>query len=300
MAKTRTLAETYNIAATSDRLADLLDDVQPDFVDVCTAVETHLALTRVAADRGIGVLCQKPVAPTMAETDELIDYCASRGVRLMINDNWRWQAWYREIKTILDAGRLGQVFSVYLAMRPGDGWGLEPYAVQPYFREMPRFLLFETGLHYADTLRFLFGEVVSVYCRIRRVNPAITGEDVAVVCLNFVDGLSAIFDGNRVAHTSSVRPPMNGFLRIEGTEGNLRADEAGRLFLMPRGESERPHEYAIPGGYRGGSVVAAQQHFVDCLAEGTEFETNGRDYRKSAEIVFACYQSAAEDRVVRM
>jgi len=300
LGKGQALAEQHGIPAVGTDLRAMLQTLQPDFVDLCTAVETHLPLARIAADCQVAVLCQKPPAPSLAETDELLDTCRSRNVRLMINDNWRWQAWYRQIKVLLDEGRVGQVFHAAVAMRPGDGWGPEPYARQPYFRDMRRFLLFETGIHYFDMLRFLFGDVASVACRTQRIHPAIAGEDLAVALLTFRSGATAVFDGNRVAAAAQERPPANGWLRIEGTDGNLRLDEQGRIFLTPRGASEQEFAYRMPPGYRGGSTVAAQQHFVDGLTSGAEFETSGTAYRQSVEIMFACYRSAAEQVVVSL
>ena len=66
--------------------------------------------------------------------------------------------------------------------RPGDGWAADAYlARQPYFREMPRFLIHETGIHFIDTFRYLAGEVTRVYCRLRKLNPAIAGEDCGLL-----------------------------------------------------------------------------------------------------------------------
>jgi hypothetical protein len=57
-------------------------------------------------------------------------------------------------------------------MRMGDGWGEDAYlARQPYFRKMPRMLVYETGVHFIDTFRFLAGEIERVYCALLRPPP---------------------------------------------------------------------------------------------------------------------------------
>jgi predicted dehydrogenase len=295
--KAEALAQMFNIPHTGQQLKQMIEEIQPDFVDICTAVETHLPFVRTAADAGIDILCQKPVASTLEESQELVAYCQARGVRLMINENWRWQSWYREIKQILEAGTLGDIYHVYCEMRPGDGWGDEPYPQQPFFRGMERFLLFETGVHYLDTLQYLFGPIASLYCRTRTLNPLIHGEDSAIVHLNFSAGATGVYDGNRVSFAAEVRTPVNGTMRIEGSKGNLLLQPHGQIRLSLRDGQEYEHAYRIASGYRGGGAVQAQQHFIDCLTDGRPFETCGDRYMQTVRLVEACYASAAANSV---
>ncbi|MBO2945199.1 Gfo/Idh/MocA family oxidoreductase [Paenibacillus sp. F411] len=292
------LADKYGLEAFGD-WEHALDALSPDFIDICTPPPSHLHYTRLAADRGLPILCQKPLAPSLQEAEELVAYCEERSVPLMVNENWRWQAWYREIKTMMDAGMLGEVYSAYMAMRPGDGWGEQPYSVQPYFREMKQFLIYETGIHYLDTYRYLFGEIESLYCQLRTINPVIQGEDLAMVHLNFTSGATGLYDANRVTYMEQVRSPVYGWMTLEGTSGKLRLEEDGAIYFTPRDGQERRHEYHIPAkGWKGGCTIATQQHFVDVLRDGGVFETNGRDYMASVRAVYACYESAAKQQVV--
>ena len=290
--RARPLAAEFGIPAVSDQIDFLLETVRPDFVDICTAAETHLPLTLAAAQRGIPVLCQKPLAPHLAQSEELVAACDAAGVRLMANENWRWQGWYRELKRLIDAGAIGTPQHARLVQRPGDGWGDEPYPLQPFFRDMERFLLLEVGGHYLDTLRYLLGPMTSLHCVTRRRNPRIRGEDAALVTLEFASGATAVFDADRTAATAQVRPPVNGHAFIEGSGGNLRLDETGALYLAPRGGTETRHPYDLPPGYRGGSAIAAQRHFIARLRDGAPFETEGRDYLVIERAVEACYRSA--------
>lgn len=165
---------------------------------------------------------------------------------------------------------------------------------------MARFVLFETGIHYFDTVKFLLGPITALHCVTRRRNPHIRGEDCALVMLELAGGATALYDADRVACASHARPPVNGHVVIEGAEGALRLDENGAIYLMRRGESERSHQYTIPPGYRGGSAVAAQNHFVSCLRTGAIFETEGRDYLATERVVDACYRSAASGRAEKL
>lgn len=289
----RAVQAEFGIECASNDYEALLDAVQPDFVDVCTAMETHLPLVRAATRRGVAVLCQKPLAPRLAEAEELAAECARHGVRAMANDNWRWQGWHREIKRLIHAGAIGAPQHARFVLRPGDGWGDEPYPLQPFFRGMERFVLLEVGGHYFDTMRFLFGDIAALHCVTRRRNPRIRGEDAAVVVLELAGGVTAVFDADRTACVESVRPPANGHVVIEGTEGTLRLAEDGAIWRLRRGGREERHEYAIPAGYRGGSAIAAQRHFIECLRTRARFETEVADYLAIERAVDACYRSAA-------
>jgi len=297
--KSEILAEKYSLQV-YEEFYEMIDAVKPDFVDICTPPETHFQYTRMAADLGIPIICQKPLAPTLEESKELVDYCLKKEVPLMINENWRWQGWYREIKKMIEKGMLGEVYHAYFAMRPGDGWGDEPYAVQPYFKNMKRFLLYETGVHWIDTYRFLFGEIESVYCTTKKVNPVIAGEDLAIIHFNFQNNAVGIYDANRTTYMKQQRTPVYGWMTIEGTEGKLRLEEEGGIFFTPREGEEEEHIYDIPSGWKGGCAIATQQHFVDGLMKGTPYESSGPEYLKSVLVVFACYESAKHNQVIKL
>jgi predicted dehydrogenase len=85
--------------------------------------------------------------------------------------------------------------------------------------------------------------------------------------------------------------------RLEGLDGVLRLRGQGDLWL---GSEKLFDPIGIPG-YKGDSCRATQQHFVDCLLSGVPFESEGEDYlRRTFRAVEACYQSAAENRPIRM
>ena len=100
--KAEALAKEFGIPAVYDDPKALLNHEQIDFMDICTAVETHADLTRMGADRGLKIFCQKPMATTLAEAESMVAYCQERKVPLFINENWRWQYPIRQFKRILE------------------------------------------------------------------------------------------------------------------------------------------------------------------------------------------------------
>lgn len=279
----------------------MLDEQKPDFVDLITPPETHLPLVEQAARRGIAVICQKPLAPTWEESVAVVECARRHGIRFLVHENWRWQPWYREIKRQLDAGVIGELFSVAVRMRMGDGWPEDAYlARQPFFRTYPRLLVYETGVHFLDTFRFMGGEVQSVYARLQKRNAAIQGEDAGQIVLGFRSGATALLDASRYneADTADARYTF-GTVRLDGSKGHLELDLEGNLTLKLLGQPSRRLDYVHERkGFAGDCVYALQSHFVACMRSGTPFESTGDDYLRTVALVEACYRSATTGQVV--
>jgi predicted dehydrogenase len=270
----------------------MLDAEQPHFADIATRPDTHLPLTRLAAARGLHVISQKPMAPTMSDCLAMCEACETAGVRLLIHENWRWQPWVREAKRIIEAGTLGALKHLSFDWRTGDGNGPEPFAAQPYFREMPRLLIHESLIHILDTFRFLGGDLRVTACETRRVNPVVAGEDWAEIQCAFDSGASGFIHGDR--QTGPVTAPVAmGSMLIEGDRSTLRIAGEGHLFLTRHGGKEDSVAFVpTTTGYKGDSVLATQQHLLECLATGRPSESEGREYLKTVSLVEDCYRLA--------
>lgn len=301
--KAEAMMKIYGIPRLYESFAAMLDHERPDFVDIITGPDTHFDLCRQAAERGVAIICQKPLAPTYAESVALVEMVEAAGVRFMVHENWRWQPWYREIKRLIETGVVGEVFSVYFRMRTGDGWGEHAYlARQPFFREYPRLLVYETGVHFIDTFRYLLGEVETVYARLRRLNPVIAGEDSGQIVFGMRGGATALLDANRYNEVEVEDPRFTfGELRLDGSRGHLLLDAGGDITVKPLGQPPRRHDYPHPKhGFAGDSVYHIQRHWVDSLLGGTPIEGTGRDYLATVKAVEACYASAATGAVIRL
>ena len=295
--RAQAFADRYGVRRVYSDLDAMLAAERPDFVDIVTRPEQHLPMARTALDHRVHVLCQKPLAPTLAEATELASlFPPGAPVRLMVNENWRFQAWHREVKRLLDAGTLGTPFSFRWVHRANDGLLEKPYPNQPYFVTYPRFLIYETLVHYLDSARYLFGDPAAVACLTSKISPAIAGEDQALITLRFPGSLAGLIDGNRCSPMDEAAPQGShgmGNLRIDGTGGTLWLDASGHITLEPRGGARANHLWPIPStGYRGDSCYLTQRHFIECLQTGAEFESHGGDYLRTLRLVESCYAAA--------
>jgi predicted dehydrogenase len=259
---------------------------------------------RLAASRGIPAICQKPLAPTYEEAERIVTTAERAGAALLVHENFRWTPWHREARRLIDAGALGTLHCVSFRLRPGDGQGARAYLDrQPYFQTMPRFLVHETAIHWIDTFRFLMGEVTSVYASLRRINPAIAGEDAGYILFEFASGAAGIFDGNRLNDHVAANPRRTlGEMWLEGSAGVLRLDGDARLWWKPhRGaESEHVYDRGPAEAFGGGACERLQRHVVEHLVERKPAENTGRDYLANLRVEEAVYQSAREGRKISL
>ncbi|MFY0689347.1 MAG: Gfo/Idh/MocA family oxidoreductase [Cyclobacteriaceae bacterium] len=301
--KGKEFQEQYNIANHYVDYQEMIDKEQPDFIDIITPPETHVEMCKYAADRGVDIICQKPLAPTFEEGKEIVDYVKKAGVRFMVHENWRFQPWHREIKRLIDQKAVGEVHTINFRKRMGDGWGEDAYIPrQPYFRDYPRLIVYENGIHFIDTFRYLAGEVDNVYAKLRKLNPVIAGEDWAIVHFEFENGINAVWDANRYNEPNYDNPRYTfGEMLVDGFEGSIRLYSDGRITIQKLGEEERLHDYHHEViNFSGDCVYTCQRHFIDGLISGDEFETNGEDYLKSLAVQEAVYQSGGKGEVVRL
>lgn len=276
-----------------DNARAMLDE-DIDILDIATRPESHRDLVCLAAERRLPVIVQKPLAPTLAEAMQIQHVVAASGIPAMVHENWRWQPWHREARCRIDAGAIGPVVGYRFEVRQGDGLGPAPYPNQPYFRDMPRLLIYETLVHHIDTARFLFGEVESVTATLSQRNPVIRGEDSAVLLLRHESGVRGVIDGHRYLDPEPPGPAM-GEAVFEGEAGRLRIDARGDLYIGSVLAVPAPPEL----GYKGDSVYATQRHFLDCLTAGLPSESAVNEYMKTFAVVEAAYQSAGQGVRVR-
>jgi D-apiose dehydrogenase len=294
--------EQFGIAARYADAADMLARETLDFVDIATTAASHRALAELAASHGLAVVCQKPFAPRLADAKAIVAACDRAGVALMVHENFRWQSPMQKVKTILDAGDIGEVFWGRVSFRSA----YDVFSGQPYLAEGERFIVEDLGIHALDIARFLFGDVLNVSARIKRVNPNIKGEDVATMLLDHGQGVASVVDCSYATHSEQDLFPQT-LLEVDGSKGSLRLGANYQLVLTANGKTAKldVSPPLLPWASRPWhniqeSVALIQQHWVDCLARGVVPQTSGHDNLKTLALVEAVYQSAASGQTISL
>ena len=293
------LSEQFPGVAIFSSAEDALTAIAADIVDIVTPPVTHVSVVQtvlaMTEDHAV-VVCQKPFCSSIEEATRLAHNVESIGRKLVVHENFRYMPWYDQIKSLIDSGELGEVMQAAFYMRTGDGRGPRAYLErQPYFQQMQRFLMHETGIHWIDTFRYLFGEPISLYADLRRINPHIAGEDAGFFIFSYASGLRAVFDGNRLLdHSAENKRLTLGEMTIEGSEATLRLDGNGGIHIRRFGEvEEHTLDYQFSrAGFGGDCVFRLNSHIVNHLVSGSPLCNLAVDYLRNLELEELVYQSA--------
>jgi predicted dehydrogenase len=282
----------------------MMQAVRPAIVDIAAPPSAHLELIRAVAPFRPDIVCQKPFCDGLAGGREAVALAERHGVRIAIHENIRFQPWNRAAKRLIGAGAIGTPLQVTFRLRPGDGQGPRAYLDrQPYFQKMPRFMVHETAVHWIDTFRYLLGEPTGVLARLARLNPAIGGEDAGIVLFDFEGGARGLFDGNRLADHATGNPRRTlGEMWIEGTEGTLRLDGEGRLWLRAFGATEEVAQVFdwTDRNFGGDCAYLCTRAILDAWLAGEPPETEASAYLRNQVIEEAIYASADGGRYVAL
>ncbi|HVY68458.1 MAG TPA: Gfo/Idh/MocA family oxidoreductase [Verrucomicrobiae bacterium] len=299
-AKAEVLAREFAVPSVYGDAEELLQREKPDFLDVITNVDTHSRFVQLAAAHKTPVICQKPLAPSVAEAELMMLGCAAAGVPLSVHENWRWQTPIRELKKVLDSGVIGRVFRARM-----DYCNSFPvFDNQPFLKTLDEFILADMGSHIFDVARFLFGEAARLYCQAHRVTPGIKGEDAASVMLRMRSGATVGVNLSYASRVEHDRFPET-FIHVEGERGavELAPDCWLRLTTGLGTETRRcpPPAYAWADPRYAlvhSSIVACHGNLLHALQTGAAPETSAADNLKTLRLVQAAYASARAGNAV--
>jgi len=300
--KAEARARQFSIERVYTDVNTMLDAEQPDCVDVATHDVTHTPLVTLAVRRSIPVLCQKPLAPTMAEARAMVDLAKAANVRFMVMEMWRHSPILRDLKRYLDQGIIGPVHALRCLPPPRQiRWTRPIDDQQPYLADLPKLMVYDTYIHHIDGIRYLLGDVESVYARMAHVNPAIVGEDRLTLVLGHASGATSLIDASWTTPLERPTKLIQGDFLIDGRDGSLHLDAFdGELRHLDRASGTTAVERYEPGR------AMLQSAFNSCIGDfaasirhDRPFESSAEDNLKTLAITLASYESVSRGTVVR-
>ena len=268
----------------------ILNDGSIQAVVITTPNDTHARFVREAAEAGKDIFCEKPLALDMAEADAALEAVASNSVKLQIGFQRRFDPSYREARSALLAGDLGNIELIVGTTR-------DPAPPPAAYLERSGSLFVDLAIHDYDALRFLTGlEVTDVFSTaatlIGEHTREETARDTAVTTLRMANGaLATITNSRRSNYGYDVR------MDVSGAKGKLALGEERRTAVRTYTKGRVSHDFV--GSYWElfeAAYVAELRHFVKCVAEDTEPEVTGEDGRKALQIALLAERSAQEGR----
>ncbi len=301
----RDMQQRFGISSGYTDYRDMLDAGGVDAVSIVTPTSSHRQIALDAIFENLHVLCDKPLALTAADAQEMLDAAENAGVVHSTNFNQRGNATLGRIKRYVDAGYTGDL--IHIDIR----WG------QSMFEDTRPDLLAWRGLagmgggtvyeliHVFDAVRFLGGEVSRILALLRTSIPhrkyadAPEGVDVdAPDSSAFLIELSS--GAYAVVHTSWVSrgtgPDGRSVVQFEVTGHKGRIISSGRYGLLGANEEIGQFSELDPGD----PYPQPYELFVNAIQTGEPVETSFVDGVKAAEIADAAFLSALENRWVEL
>ena len=284
-------ASSLGVSKTHARMADALADPRVDAVLIAAPHIDHAPLAIQAAEAGKHVLVEKPMALTVAAATRMIDAAEANGTRLYVAENASYSPMCRFLRQVVETGRfVGELTFASMVdgfqARGGYGYpGRRAWLAEPEQGGTGTWMLH--GIHSMAEVRFIFGEVATVYLREHRAG-SFSRRDLEGTMsgvLTMESGISI-----SVVQTAETRPPraVRGYA-IHGDQGSLHASASGYEVFPGGGDGEGVQAYPVAEMSEYALEMAAFADYVEGAAEGP---TTGYSERRSLAIVEAGYQSA--------
>lgn len=303
VAKAEKIAQAFGIPAVYGDAEELLEREKPDFLDVITDCLTHCKFVSMAARHKVPVICQKPMANTLAEAESMVRACREAGVPFFVHENWRWQTQIRELKKVLDSGEIGVPFRARIFQVSGY-----PVLInEPGLRNLEEYVLKDMGPHLLDVARMLFGEADRLYCQTHQVQKDIKGEDAVTVMMH-MGGRTTVtcylgFPGNFLENNIFTQ----ALILVEGDKGSA---ELNRHYWVRVTTESGTRSKRYPPTLRPwmqpdyvashASIARCNAHLLQALRGEVKGESRGEDNLETMRLTFAAYESARSGNVIRI
>ena len=276
---------------------EALKDPGIDAVIIATPTKFHRDICVAAAEMGKDILCEKPMAMTVEECDDMISACKKHGAKLQVAFMRRFDAGFRAAKERIDAGEIGEVVMVRSNTRG-------PNRPQPWMYDIEKSNgpLAEVCSHDIDTLRWFTG---SEYKRIYAVGGNFRCPDAAENYPDFYDNviMSCEFENGMQGQIDGAQYVKYGYdarVEILGTDGLITLGQtyADSVVLFRQDKS------AVATHVTGWQSLFAQayleedRHFVDCILNDKSPAVTGHDGKMAVKVVIEGNRSIREHRII--
>ena len=293
-----------------DTAEAMIADPAIDAVSVCVANAYHAPITIDALNHGKHVLCEKPMAISLAECEAMYEASLKNGKRLLIDHNQRLTPAHKKAKQIIASGELGRVisFSATFGHKGPEMWSADKSSNTWFFKKNAAAFgsMADLGIHKIDLMRYLIGsDVKTVFSR------------MATLDKKFPDGTPIEVDDNSV----EILTFDNGALGTVTTSWTHYGEECNASSLYCEKGTIKLYQdprYALQVVYADGTKAHyeldrmqtnddAQQRtsgvidlFVESILSGKPSVLDVKDILNSMRVVFACLESAESGRVVEL
>ena len=264
---------------------------QVDAVVVCSENSRHREFTELAASHGVHVLCEKPIATTIAYAQAMIEACARANVKLQIAFPVRFNTPVRRVKEMLDRGAIGEVLAIRgtnHGQMPG-GWFVDP-------KLSGGGAVMDHTVHVVDLIRWFLGrEFVSVYAEADNMLYDVPIDDCGMLSMEMEGGIFVTQD------PSWSRPATyptwgNVTMEIIGTEGVINLDAFAQNYVVYNDQQRKVSSKSYTEDMDFGLI----KDFIEMIEEDREPSITGFDGLQAMAVALGAYESARLKKPVHL
>jgi len=272
----------YQVFSTFQQALETGDRI--DVVDICVPTPLHLEYVKKAADAKLNIICEKPLARSLEEGQEIINYCNRKSVKLYVAHVLRFFPEFVKVKEIIEKETIGKV-GVVRTTRAGSfpiGWN-DWYSDY----QSSGGLILDMVIHDIDFLRWCFGDIERVYAK-GTLGKGFDNLEYALITLRFINGVIAHLEGSW-AHDS-----FSMSFEFSGTVGIIDYNSANDkpLELHSHSNKEGSGGVAVPESPLNTTPYYRElRHFLDCMKYGAEPIVTAEDALEAVKIALSAIES---------
>jgi len=291
--KAKHYAEKYELEYYYDSPEEIVNNRSLDAVYIATPTYQHHSCVCMAAEQGLHALCEKPMAISLEEAQEMIAVCKKKKVKFMIAHMQRFHSCHQWVKNCIKKDRIGEIMSIkakgeYYHSQEATAWRYIPAFSGGY-------AIIDAGIHIVDLLRYLTDrEVYEVNALINTGPHPFPIDIISVISMRLDNGILCTINLSVVN-----KFPVSGF-EISGTDGRLVVEDtlgqqfSGTVNLITSAGLEIYHSEMV-------NMYAAElEHFTQCIENDQEPTISGEEGKKDLRVCLAAYQSAREKRTIEI
>ncbi len=292
---------------------DVFADPRLTAAYICTETAEHPVLVAAAAARGLAVFCEKPLAKTLVEVEEMVEAVEAAGVTNQVGLVLRYSPIYTVLKDLISAPDLGPLLTAHL--RDDQFFPVRGHYGSQWrgsFERAGGGTLIEHSIHDVDLFRWLFGEIEAVRCHTRITTGHEGVEDVALATFQHTGGHQTTLSS--IWHSCDDRPSTRRLeVFFEGGWFAMDDDFIGPIRLQGRVGLEQEmsadqvfERFCALSQLQGAEIDIARRgmledyRFLQAVAEGRPSFPDFRTALSAHRVVDACYRSAATSMEVRL
>lgn len=296
-------AEEYSVKNYYTDYKEMIEKEQLDAAIICTPSGLHPEIGIDAANQGIHVITEKPMAITLESADALVKACDKNKVHLFVVKQNRLNTTMQLLKRAIDKGRFGRIYMIQsnvMWQRPQSYYDLAKWRGT---WEFDGGAFMNQASHYVDSLQWLIGPVDSVMAETATMARKIEAEDTGCAILKFRNGVIGSINVTMLTYPKN----FEGSITILGEKGSVKIGgiAINHIDKWEFAEYDDDDRIVEESNYQPKNVYGLghfpyYKNVVNTLSGETEANTDGREGRKSLEIIKAIYLSAKTGKKVAL